>query len=176
MSEIPAAVLRAGPEVVQFYVKLLSQGQTQRWAEMCALQQPPGLKGTDRAYMQGRLNNQQLDNMAPVQAQNLLAQARRAGINVNGKYYAGGLADKRGAADPAAWVDSVADVKKVAEMRNLTVEGAVQHQGRPQPRPHVPLSERATRQMMQRERADHPNMKVGELRELVVAKYGRKKK
>jgi len=30
--------------------------------------------------------------------------------------------------------------------------------------------------MMQRERANHPNMKVGELRELVVAKYGRKKK
>jgi len=143
---------------------------------MCALQQPPGLKGTDRAYMEGRLNNQQLDNMAPVQAKALLAHARRAGINVNGKYYAGGLADKRGAADPAAWVDSLADVKKVAEMRNLTVSGAVEHQGRPQPRPHVALSERATRQMMQRERADHPNMKVGELRELVVAKYGRKKK
>jgi len=161
---------------VQFYVKLLSRGETQLWAEMCALQQPPGLKGTDRSYMQGRLNNQQLDNMAPVQAQSLLAQARRAGISTSGKYYAGGLADKRGAADPAAWVDSVADVKKVAEMRNLTVSGAVEHEGRPQPRPHVALSERATRQMMQRERANHPNMKVGELRELVVAKYGRKKK
>jgi hypothetical protein len=176
MNEIPAAVLRAGPEVVAFYVKLLLRGETQRWAEMCALQQPPGVSGTDRAYMQGRLNNQQLDNMAPHQAEALIAQARKAGINVNGKYYAGGLADQRGAADPAAWVDSIADVKKVAEIRNLTVSGAVEHQGRPQPRPHVALSERATRQMMRRERANHPNMKVGELRELVVAKYGRKKK
>jgi hypothetical protein len=176
MNEIPAAVLGAGPEVVAFYVKLLSRGETQRWAEMCALQQPPGLRGTDRSYMEGRLNNQQLDNMAPVQARNLIAQARKAGINISGKYYAGGLADKRGAADPAAWVDSLADVKKVAEMRNLTVSGAVEHQGRPQPRPHVALSEAATRQMMRRERANHPNMKQGDLRELVVAKYGRKKK
>lgn len=176
MKDVPECIRRAGPEVVAFYVKLLSEGQTQRFAEMCALQQPPGLKGTDRAYMQGRLNNQQLDNMATHQAKALVAMARRGGVNPSGKYYAAGLADSRGAADPGAWVDSVADVKKVAEMRNLTVEGAVEHKGRPQPRPHVPLSERATRQMMQRERPNHPNMKVGELRELVVAKYGRKKK
>jgi hypothetical protein len=176
MNDVPECIRRAGPEVVAFYERLLSEGQTQRWAEMCALQQPPGLKGTDRAYMEGRLNNQQLDNMAPHQAKALVALARKGGVNPSGKYYAAGLADKRGAADPGAWVDSIADVKRVAEIRNLTVEGAVTHKGRPQPRPHVPLSERATRQMMQRERPNHPNMKQGELRELVVAKYGRKKK
>lgn len=159
------------------YARLRSEGHSHKWAEMCALQQPPGTKGTDRAWMQGRYNNQQLDQMPPDHARNILTLARRAGINPNGKYYSSALADKRGPADPSAWVDSTADIKRVAVERNLTVTGAVEHKGIPQPRPKSkPLSERLTREMMAVERRRHPTMKKGELRDMVVEKYGRKVK
>lgn len=176
-TDVPAYISAAGAEASERYRRLLSEGYGHRWAEMCALQQPPGVKGTDRAYMQGRLNNQQLDSMPPDHARNLVTLAKRAGINPSGKYYAASLADGRGPADPAAWVDSTADVKRVAIERNLTVTGAVEHKGSQVPRPmSKPLSDRLTKEMMRRERANHPNMKRGELREMVVAKYGRKAK
>jgi hypothetical protein len=175
MSEIPENIRSAGREAIEHYVKLMSEGLGHRWAEMCALRSPPGVKGVDRTYMERRYNNQQLDDMPPDHARNIVTLAKRAGISVSGKYYCAGLADKRGVQDPAAWVDSVADVQRVAKERNLTVRGAVEHQGRAMPRPKSkPLSERLTREMMRVERRSNPTMKAGELREMVVAKYGRK--
>ena len=159
------------------YERLLQEGYGHRWAEMCALQRPPGLKGTDRAFMQGRMNNEQLNSMPVDHAQNLVTIAKRAGISISGKYYAAGLADNRGPADPQAWVDSADEVKRVAAVKNLTVRGAVEHQGIPMPRPKSkPLSERLTRELMREEKTRNPTMKKGELREFVVAKYGRKPK
>lgn len=177
MKDVPYDIAKAGPAVVATYEKLLRLGYGQRWAEMCALQCPPGVKGTDRSFMQGRYNNEQLNEMPDDHARNIVTLARRAGISVSGKYYVSGLADNRGPADPAAWVDSVHDVKKVAASRNLTVRGAVEHRGEAMPRPKSrPLSERLTRELMREEKARHPTMKKGELREYVVAKYGRKPK
>ena len=177
MIDVPPEVRAAGRSVVDFFVKLRSEGASERWAEMCALQKPPGVKGTDRAFMQGRMNNQQLDEMPVDHAQNIVTLARRAGINVSGKYYAGGLADRRGVADPKAWVSSIDDIRRVAMERNLTVSGAVEHKGIPVERPKSkPLSDRLTKELMQRERKHHPGMKAGELREMVVSKYGRKVK
>lgn len=175
--DVPQEIKDAGRSAVALFVKLRSEGLSQRWAEMCALQRPPATKGTDRNFMQGRYNNEQLNAMPKDHAQNIVTLAKRAGINVSGKYYAGGLADHRGPADPKAWVDSVSDVTRVAMERNLTVTGAVNHKGIPQPRPESkPLSERLTKEMMRKERKNHPTMKRGELREMVVEKYGRKVK
>jgi hypothetical protein len=110
-------------------------------------------------------------------ARNIVTLANRAGINVSGKYYAGGLADGRGPADPRAWVSGADDIKRVAMERNLTVSGAVDHKGIPVERAKSkPLSDRLTKELMQRERKNHPGMKAGELREMVVSKYGRKVK
>lgn len=177
MSDVPSHIKKAGRDAEALYAKLLSEGYSHKWAEMCALRQPPGVSGTDRAYMQGRYNNQQLDSMPPDHARNIVTLARRAGINPSGKYYAASLADHRGPSDPAAWVDSTADVKRVAMERNLTVTGAVNVKGQQMPRPKSkPLSERLTREMMAVERKNNPSMKKGELRELVVAKYARKVK
>lgn len=176
MTNVPPNIASAGRDAIALYTKLLSEGLGHKWAEMCALQQPPGVSGTDRAYMEGRLNNQQLDKMPADHAANIVTLAKRAGISVNGKYYAASLADGRGPADPAAWVDSLGDVKRVAEVRNLNVSGAVTHKARQVAPNRKPLSERLTREMMQRERPNHPNMKKGELREMVIAKYGRKVK
>lgn len=176
MIVVPRNIREAGRAAEEHYVKLRSQGMSHKWCEMCALQQPPGVKGTDRAWMQDRLNNQQFDRMPKDHAQSIVTLAKRAGINPSGKFYSSGLADHRGPADPMAWVDSTADVKRVAEIRNLTVSGAVEHQGIPVPPKRTPLSERLTKEMMRVERKRHPTMKKGELREMVVAKYGRHKK
>lgn len=174
--DIPENIRSRGAEAVAMYAKLRSEGLSHKWCEMCVFRQPPGVRGTDRSYMHGRYNNQQLDAMPPDHARNIVTLARRAGINPSGKYYASSLADHRGPADPAAWVDSTADVKRVAMERNLTVTGAVEHKGIAVPPKRKPLSERLTREMMKVEKAKHPTMKSGELRELVISKYGRKQK
>lgn len=177
--DVPSNIRRAGTEAVAMYAKLLSAGYGHRWAEMCALQQPPGTKGTDRALMHGRYNEQWLGDMSADTAGHILREAKAAGINTSGKYYMGGIADKRAHRDPAAWVDSAGDILRVAKERNLTVSGIVEHKGEPQapPKPKR-LSARLTREMMTHERLANPGRKIsdGDLKEMVKEKYGRKHK
>ena len=176
-NDLPWDIQKADSATQAHYRRMVADGVSPRAAEMFALQKPPGLRGTDRTLMQGRYNNEQLDQMPPDHARRMVETAKKAGVNPNGKYYCTGLADKRGPADPEAWVDSVADVQRVAAKRNLTVTGAVEHKGIPMPRPKSkPLSDRLTREMMQVEKHRHPTMKKGELREFVISKYGRKVK
>lgn len=175
--EYPLDVELAGNDAMRHYKKMIDEGQSPRFAEMCACQIAPGTKGTDRTLMEGRLNNEQFDKMPKDHAQKMIKAAKECGVNPNGKYYAAGLADKRGTHDPKAWIDSAADVTRVAQERNLTVSGAIHHQGRKMPRPKSPvLSERLTKEMMKVEKPSHPTMKQGELREMVQDKYGRKRR
>jgi hypothetical protein len=51
-----------------------------------------------------------------------------------------GLADKRGHLDPMAWIDSTADIKKVAKIRNLEVNGIVNVKAEPTPPKRTPLN------------------------------------
>ena len=175
--EVPENILRAGKDPSEMYARLRSEGYTHQWSEMCALQQPPGVRGTDRALMQGRLNHQWLDDMPKDQANLLMREAKGAGINVSGRFYMSGLADKRGHRDPAAWIDSASDIKKVARERNLSVRGIIEHKGDAMPPPKGKrLSGKLTREMMTYERHKNPGMKMreGDLKEMVKEKYGRK--
>lgn len=175
MNDVPENIRQAGMDAIRMYTRLLSEGLGHRWAEMCALQQPPGVKGTDRAVMQGRYAEQWLDDMPTDQARRITREARAAGINISGKYYCSGLADKRGHCDPAAWIDSAADIKKVAVQRNLTVRGIVEHQAAPTPPPKPKqLSERLVKEMSAVERKRHPGKSQAEVREIVIDKYAPK--
>jgi hypothetical protein len=175
MTVVPDNIREAGIEAARMYARLLAEGYGHRWAEMCALQQPPGVKGTDRAVMQGRYAEQWLDDMPTDQARRITREARAAGINISGKYYCSGLADKRGHCDPAAWIDSSADIKRVAVQRNLTVHGIVEHQAVSMPPPKSkPLSDRLIREMSAVERKRHPGKSKAELREMVIDKYAPK--
>lgn len=129
MIQLPYDIQRASLEVREHYIRMINAGQSPMFAEMCALQQPPGTQGTDRAFMQGRLDGNWMDGLPPRMAKKMAREAKAAGINVNGKYYLGGLADKRGHMDPSAWVDSVSDIKRVAKARNLNVSGIVSVEG-----------------------------------------------
>lgn len=172
MSDVPSSVLRAGGNAVAHYRKMILAGQSPRFAEMCALQCPPGVRGTDRAVMQGRYNMEWLNDLSPANQKRVLAAAKKAGISTSGKYYQSGLADHRGPADPAAWIDSAADIKKVAQQRNLHVTGIVEHVARDVPPPESkPLSDRLMKKAMQHYRKQNPGKKDGELREMIVAKH-----
>lgn len=172
--EVPQEVLRLGRDAIFTYLRALKYGE--RWALMCATQTPPGTKGTDRAFMEGRLNGQQFDDMPERMAKQMLREAHAAGISTTGKYYVGGIADKRAYCDPEAWVDSTADIVKVAQKRNLTVEGAVTHKGTPVPPKRQVLSERIIKEDMRYYRKLHPGKSKAELREMIINTHAHPKK
>lgn len=170
--QIPEEIRRAGSEAVAMYARLLSEGHGEKWAAMCSLQQPPGTKGTDRAVMEGRYAGQWLDQMPRDHAEKITREARAAGISVSGKFYCSGLADERMHCDPEAWIDSAGDIKRVAEKRNLTVHGIVEHRRRETPpTPSKPLSERLIRQFVKEEAKLQPTKSKRELREIVLDKH-----
>jgi len=172
--DIPLEVRYLGPEAVETYRKALPYGE--RWASMVATQTPPGTKGTDRAFLEGRQNNQQLDDMPKRQAQYVLREAKQAGINPSGKYYCAGIADKRGWKDPAAWVTSNDDILRVARKRRLHVTGSVNYDPGEAPPKRVLLSESIIRDEMRKEKRKNPKAKDGELREKIIDKHAYKVK
>ena len=125
MSSLPLELQDAPRSQQLHYVEMIEDGQEESFALMCSLQQPPATQGTDRTFMEGRLNAQWLDDMPKFQADRMLREAKQAGINTTGKFYMSGLADKRGAADPMAWISTVGEIKEVAKARNLEVNGIV---------------------------------------------------
>lgn len=171
---IPSHIQRAGREAIETYRQALPYGE--RWAEMVALQQPPGTKGTDRAFLEGRQNNQQLDELPRRQAEYMVREARRAGISIAGKHYVSGIADHRGWRDPAAWVSSNDDVLKVARKRRLAVTGTVNYDPGPAPRKVTKLSESIIKDEMRKELRKNPRAKRGDLREKIIEKHAYKGK
>jgi len=171
---IPLAVREAGAAAIRTYRNALPYGE--RWAEMVALQIAPGTKGTDRAFLEGRQNNQQLDALPRLQAEYMVREARQSGINISGKHYVAGIADHRGWRDPAAWVSSNDDILKVAKKRRLTVSGTVNYDPGPAPKKIVKLSESIIRDEMRKELRQNPRANKGELREKIIDKHAYKLK
>ena len=167
--EIPVEVKRAGEEAIATYKRALPYGE--KWAAMVAMQTPPGTKGTDRAFMEGRMNNQQLDDMPVRQAQYVAAEAKSAGINISGKHYVGGLADKRGWRDPEAWVSNNDDVLKVAHKRRLAVSGTVNYDPGPADPKRKLISESIVREEVAKAKRLNPSAKTGDLRQQVIEKH-----
>lgn len=124
LSMLGKQVRAAGPRAVKLYRQILKAGETAEFAAMCALRQAPGASGTDRAFCQG--SQAQMESMAPINREAVLARAKRAGIKTQGKFFKGSLGR---AEDPAAWVATADDVLAVAKQKNLTIDGAVKHQG-----------------------------------------------
>jgi len=172
--DIPSHIESAGREAVETYKRALPYGE--RWAEMCALQTAPGTKGTDRAFLEGRQNNQQLDDLPKMQAEYMVREAKRAGISISGKHYVAGIADRRGWRDPAAWVSSNDDVLRVARKRRLAVSGTVNYDPGPAPRKVTKLSESIIKDEMRKELRRNPKANKGDLRDKIIEKHAYKGK
>lgn len=158
MSDLPFDIANADTATQAHYRKMIADGQSPRFAEMCALMQAPGTKGSDRAFMEGRLDGNWMDGLPKRQANWMVKEARAAGINPTGKFYLSGIADKRGHMDPRAWVDSIDDVRRVAKDRNLNVQGMVNIEASPEPQRQVALNPKVARELARKEMTKDPGL------------------
>lgn len=157
---IPAHILAHSREAVRIYESALSNGATEAFAEMAALQSPPGTRGSERAFMEGRMDGSWMNSMPEHVARRMVRQAEKAGINTTGKFYMGGLADKRAHMDPEAWVESTDDVRRVAKKRSLEVHGIIDYvpPEAPPPKP-IGLSKKIINENVKKELKKNPAMR-----------------
>lgn len=105
-----------------FYVAMRVKGETHSMAEMLAACRPPGLGLTDTAFLRDS-GGRNIDGVMAADYYREIARAN--GITPDGCRYCPQLASFPG--DPAAWVSSVGDAKRVAETKGLKLEGGIQH-------------------------------------------------
>ncbi len=177
-----ADVERCGPGAIDMFETLIETGESPEWAAMCACRVAPGVMGTDRTFQDGQ--RRKMNRMDPENASGIQFLAKRAGINTQGKYYVGGLGRPT---DAKAWVATADDVMAVAKADNLTISGAVTHNGRQVERPvkSVPLAADIVDRYEQAEYRANPALKENvrrspkvrrEVRERIVEKHGPPKK
>jgi hypothetical protein len=175
---MPPDIANAHPAVQQHYLKMVADGQNPRFAEMCALQQPPGTTGTDRAFQQGRLDGNWLDDMPIHMAKRMTREAKAAGIDITGKQYMSGLSDKRGHCDPEAWVSDLSDVRRVAKKRNLQVRGIINVDAHDTPPVNVDLNPKIAKELAKKEIAKNPSLSmkdaISKVKEKHVPRWKRK--
>ncbi len=165
---LPPEISFASQKVKDHYISMIEDGQSESFAIMCSLGQPPGVQGTDRTLMEKRYNGEWLDQMPPHQARRILREAKAAGIDTTGKFYMSGLADKRMHQDPEAWIDSAADIKRVAEKRNLSVEGAVKVKAQDvAPPKSKKISKRLESKLIKEHMSKNSKLTRGEAKEIV---------
>lgn len=105
------------------YVQMRLKGETHKMAEMLALRTPPGQGFNDRLLMEGHWGAKNLTDDFTRTIYHQIARAH--GVNPDGMTYCSQLASFPG--DPTAWVDTVGDVKRVAEMKGMKLEGAIEY-------------------------------------------------
>ena len=173
MEDLPLEIALSPSHVQTHYSKMIADGQSPRFAEMCSLQIAPGTQGTDRTFFEGRYNNQQFDDMPKKQADFMIRAAKEAGINISGKYYHSGLADGRRWQDPEAWVSSTDDVLRVCKKRHKSISGAINYDaGDALPPQRKILSERIIKEEVARERSRNPSVKdTPALRQKIIERH-----
>lgn len=158
---LPPDIESASLDVQHHYIKMIEAGQAPRFAEMCALQKAPGVHGTDDSFMQGRKNAEWLDKIPTRQAKWMLSEAKKAGIVTEGRYYHGGIADRRGHLDPEAWISGRDDLLRVAKKRKLIVRGQVNYDpgdvAEP-PKRRNAMNPKLVRQLAKKEMAAEPGL------------------
>lgn len=174
-------VTDAGPEALSIFREILSNGETHEFAAMCALRQAPGTRFTSRAYEQGM--RETLGCGSDVTRKAMVALARKAGIKTQGKFYNG----TGGYTEASSWSSDMDDTLTAAKQKNLTLTGAIQHQGRkPEAAPkRTALAPDIVNRFMVEECQRDPalaekvqkNPKAKrELREKIVEKHGARKR
>jgi len=110
------------PHLIAKFRELVASGESPRIAEICALRVAPGGK-TDTSHYAGMGLGQLASVLGQDHVNKLVAKAKKAGISVGpNSIYNGSLADKRGGADPGAWLlvgEGQAKAKEVARSRGM---------------------------------------------------------
>jgi hypothetical protein len=100
------------------YEQMRMAGESHSMAEMLSTHSFPGAV-TDATFMKGRHNHAGLESMSDDSRNYYLQQAEQAGVSTGGQAYMASLARFPG--DPTAWVDSRADVERVARQNGMAV-------------------------------------------------------
>lgn len=95
-----------------------------RLDDMLAARRGPAL-GTDTHYFAGVSTEDPFEGMSAEKKAMCIRKAKEAGVDIRNKRYISGLALETG--DPRAWVENRGDMQRLAEERNMTVEGIVKH-------------------------------------------------
>lgn len=138
---------------------------------------------SDRAFCE--LSQRSMSKMAGSNRAEILKIAHKAGIRTEGKYYNGELGRY---GDPHAWVSTAEDVKTVYKLKNWgSDDGMVRHKrdDKDKPRKRTGLApdlvnERVRSYVRQdpklREQLRKGKKKIQDVKEMVIAKHGRKKR
>lgn len=125
---IPDEILERGDTAVEIYLTSVGRGESPKFAEMCALRSPPGLRGTDAINFRGTQAGNPFPDMPESLRQDYIRQCREQGISFQGKVYKTGLVRPGYGGrrmDPEALVDSTGDIKRIIERRGWGCEGMV---------------------------------------------------
>lgn len=166
------------PALQSRYEELRAAGNDDRFAQMLTEQCPPGLKGTERAFSQGRNGGQDIDSWPPFIRDKLVADAKRRGISLQNKMYISGLAEY--GCDSRALVSSGDEVVARAKAMNKHVAGAVNHTAVDLPAPpSVLMAEDLVQESIGHMIKANPDLKrkpKAKLREMALEKHARPRK
>jgi hypothetical protein len=164
----------------EFYEELIAKGNNPGFAAMLAMQQPPGTKGTEKAFLEGQQH--WADKLSPVVAKKLFDAAKKAGISTQGKKYIGGLGK---ASDPMAWISTQDDVRAVLKAKGLSSTGSINYKAPDQEFKKKALADDIVEDYAAREVAKDPALaekikknpkKIRELKEKIIHKHTKGKK
>jgi hypothetical protein len=147
--------------------------------EMLATRTPPGTKGTDKAFLEGRLTGYSLGKLDPVTRRKWKAAARRDGVNLDGKVLCSGLGTHE--FDTRAWVDSRSEqIARCKELgRNLFANGECLYKApEKEPVPEVKLAPKIVEREVNNLLRAEPGLKTKprqELRERIIEKHAPKR-
>ena len=179
--------MRVGNElVIDFYLRIISEGASPKIAESLALQQSPGIGVTDAIFIQdqNRWGRSILDRMGGDEraVQSLRKSLARNGYKLqNGDHYIPTAA--RFAGDPEAIVNgkqTFGDLKKVVKERGTAAYGAVdvKHDSeRARSAPKSRLNSRILNRIDSHQVAANPELKktpVADRRAAIIEKHGGK--
>lgn len=171
---------RLPPEERAVFDEIVRRGNSPQIALICLSQRAPMMGESDRSFGESRRQHM-LRHLGSNQDQ-LVQQAQRAGVSTDGKYYVGGLGRPT---DPAAWVSTIDDVKRVLKARNLESSGLVKHKAVEMP-PSKPVAlapdlvKRETDNEIRRSKRLREQMLKGKVKrqdieQKVIHKYGNRK-
>lgn len=167
------------PVLQERYEELRAAGNTDAFAQILTEQRAPGLKGTERAFSQGRNGGQDLDSWPSFIRDQLIADAKQRGISLQNKMYISGLAEYP--CDSRALVSSGDDVVARCKATNKHLSGAVNYEAVDAPAP--PPSKLMAEDLVQESIGDlvrsNPDLKTKpktKLREMVLEKHASKRK
>lgn len=129
--DMPTEIQQASPAVQEHYQRMIAAGQSQSFALMAALRQPPGAKLYDHAF-RGQYNGNQFEKRPELGKFYTQKYREQTGSEPpKGAVYMPQLAEQNNPGDPRAWVHDTHDMKAVCEDRGweLTLDGEVKVPG-----------------------------------------------